>query len=247
MKPILHQKVKDLFCAIMDFLLPPLCMNCDCSVSEHQTLCADCWKEVHFLAEPLCGCCGASFDLPVDEGTLCGACLDHTPVFNAARAAFLYDDVSKGLILRLKHADQLHPVPALAKWMVRTGDEFWGQADMIVPVPLHRWRLLKRRYNQAALLARGIGKHIDVPVVYDLLQRIKATESQGHKNRKERFDNLRGAFALKKDMNIKGKSIILIDDVFTTGATVETCAKLLKKSGAAKVFVVTLARTRIAK
>ncbi len=247
MKQFLQQKFNAIRHSIMDFLLPPLCMSCDCPVGEHQTLCADCWKDVHFITTPYCACCGASFDLPVEEGTLCGGCLDKTPAYDLARAAFLYDDTSKGLILRLKHADQLHPVPALAKWLVRAGDEFWAETDLIIPVPLHRWRLLKRRYNQAALLARSITKRMDVPVEYDLLQRIKPTQSQGHKNRKERYENLRGAFAVKAGADIKGKNILLVDDVLTTGATVETCAKVLKKAGAEKVFVVTLARTRIAK
>lgn len=202
---------------------------------------------MHFIAAPFCACCGASFDLPVDEGTLCGTCLEKAPAYDAARSAFLYDDTSKGLILRLKHADQLHPVPALAKWLMRTGDEFWAQSDMIMPVPLHRWRLFKRRYNQAALLARRIGKITKMPVHYNILRRIRATDSQGHKNKKERIDNVRGAFAVKDGCDLAGKTIILIDDVMTSGATVEACAKTLKKEGAEKVFVLSLARTRIAK
>ncbi len=233
--------------AVMDFLLPPLCLNCDCGVTENQTLCADCWKSIHFIASPLCVCCGAPFDLPVEEETLCGACLAHMPAYDAARSTLLYDDASKSLILRLKHADQLHPVPALASWMVRAGKFFWDEADMIVPVPLHRWRLLKRRYNQAAVLAQEIGKKTETSVVVDCLVRVRATATQGHKSRKERRANLAGAFELKAGQNIKDKSIILIDDVMTSGATVEACAKTLKKAGAARVYVVTLARTKIAR
>jgi len=232
--------------AVMDFLLPPLCLNCDGSVTENQTLCAACWKSIHFIASPSCACCGAPFDLPVEEGTLCGACLANPPLFDGARSAFLYDDASRGLVLRFKHADQLHPVPALALMMVRAGEAFWGEADMIVPVPLHRWRLLKRRYNQAALLAQEIGKKTRVPVAVDCLERVRATPTQGHKNRRERQANLVGAFALKRGQNVEGKNIVLIDDVMTSGATVEACAKVLKKAGAARVSVVTLARTKIA-
>ncbi|MGE0109014.1 MAG: ComF family protein [Bdellovibrionales bacterium] len=242
MSAFLQQKIIN---PIMDFLLPPLCLNCDSPVAAHQSLCPDCWKQLHFIAPPFCACCGASFDLPVEAGTLCAACLDRLPSYDAARSVFMYDDVSKGLILRLKHADQLHPVPALAAWLIKVGGEFWGQADMMVPVPLHRWRLLKRRYNQAALLARAVARQIKIPVSYDVLQRIRATDSQGHKNRQERYDNLRGAFAVKNSAAVKGRKIVLIDDVLTTGATVDTCARLLKEAGAAQVFVVTLARTRL--
>lgn len=242
----LTQKTHLLWRAVMDFLLPPLCLNCDSPVTENQTLCGDCWKAIHFISPPFCARCGAPFDLPVDEGSLCGACLEHPPEYDAGRSAFLYDEASKGLIIRLKHADQLHPLPALASWMVRAGEEFWGQTDIIVPVPLHRWRLFKRRYNQAALLALEIGRKTGRCVEVDLLQRIRATESQGHKNRKERYTNLIGAFAVKEGRKIEGMRIVLIDDVMTSGATSEACTKVLKKAGAANVFVVTLARTRIA-
>lgn len=198
------------------------------------------------MAAPFCARCGAPFDLPVEEGTLCGACLDQEPVFTAARSALIYDDFSKPLILRLKHADRLHPVPALANWMVRAGGDMWGQVDVIVPVPLHRWRLLKRRYNQAALLAQAIGKQTGKPVSVDLLRRVRSTASQGHFSRKERAANVAKAFTVKKGAEITGKRIVLVDDVLTSGATVNECASILFKAGAASVFVLTLARTRLA-
>lgn len=201
---------------------------------------------MRFIDAPQCALCGAPFDLPVEEGTLCGACLAQTPFFDGARAAFLYDDASKGLVLRFKHADHLHLAPALGAWIIRAGTPFWEKTDVIAPVPLHRWRLMRRRYNQAALLAKEAGKKTKVPVVVDLLSRVRATESQGHKNKQERIDNLKGAFALKIGYDVAGKTVTLIDDVMTTGATAEACAKTLKKQGASKVYVVTLARTRIA-
>lgn len=232
---------------LVDFLLPPLCLNCEQPVTQNQTLCAACWKELHFVAPPLCARCGAPFDLVVEEGTLCGHCLDHPPSFTMARSALIYDDASRGLILKLKHADQLHPVPALANWMVRALEkETWEDADLIVPVPLHRWRLLKRRYNQAALLALAIGKQVHRPVDVDLLVRAKATESQGHKSAKQRRENVAKAFALRAKADVAGKKVILIDDVLTSGATVQACSDLLLQAGVASVFVVTLARTRIA-
>ncbi len=230
----------------MDVLLPPLCLGCDRPVTENQTLCAACWKAIHFVERPFCARCGAPFDVPVEEGTLCGQCLGGPPLYEKARSAVLYDDAIKPILLRFKHADRLHPVPALAAWMVRAGAELWAEADLIVPVPLHRWRLLKRRYNQAALLAQAVGKNLDKKVAVDLLVRRRASESQGRKNRKERRENVAGAFALRPGADVVGKKIVLIDDVLTSGATVEECARVLLSAGAATVSVVTLARARMA-
>jgi len=226
----------------MDFLIPPLCLGCDKPVGQAQALCATCWNAIHFIDKPYCAKCGAPFDFPVDEGTQCGACLDEPPLYTAARAALVYDEASKPLILRLKHADRLHPVPALAAWMARAGGAFWPEADVIVPVPLHRWRLLKRRYNQAALLAQGIGRQVDKRVDVDLLVRHRATETQGRRNRKERKANVAGAFALRSGAKVEGQTIVLIDDVLTSGATADACAKLLFAAGARAVYVVALAR-----
>jgi len=231
---------------VLDFTIPPLCFGCDTPVTQAQTLCAACWKELHFVAAPFCARCGAPFDLPVEQGTLCGSCIEHEPVFTSARSALIYDDASKPIILKLKHGDRLHPVPALANWMVRAAQDVWGQADLLVPVPLHRWRLLKRRYNQAALLARAMGKHVACPVAVDALVRVRATGSQGHQGRKERHANVAGAFAMRKGADVKGRRIVLVDDVLTSGATVNECARTLLEAGAAAVHVVTLARTRIA-
>ncbi|MGE4351688.1 MAG: ComF family protein [Bdellovibrionales bacterium] len=230
----------------MDFLLPPLCLNCETPVTQHQTLCAECWKNLHFVAPPLCVRCGAPFDLPVEAGTLCGACLEKEPTFTMARSALLYDDASRPLILKFKHADKTHPVPALANWMVLAGADIWPAADLIVPVPLHRWRLLKRRYNQAALLAQAIGVRLDKPVGVDVLRRVRPTAAQGHFSKKERQANVQGAFAVARPDQVRGKRIVLIDDVLTSGATVGACAKALMQEGASMVNVVSLARTRIA-
>lgn len=227
---------------VLDFLLPPLCLGCDQTVTENQTLCAECWHAVNFIAEPCCGQCGLPFDFEVEAGTLCGQCHAQSPAFSAARSAFIYDEASKGIILKFKHADQLHPTPALAQWMVRAGQPFWGAADVIMPVPLHRWRLLKRRYNQSALLAREIGGTLDLPVMVDGLVRKRATPPQGRMGRSQRQKNVTGAFDIKPGVNVTGQRIVLIDDVMTSGATVNACAALLIKRGAAMVNVLTLAR-----
>lgn len=230
----------------MDFLIPPLCLGCDGPVTQNQTLCADCWKALHFIAPPLCARCGAPFDLPVEADTLCSQCLTQPPSYDLARSAILYDEASKPLILRFKHADRIHPAPALAAWMARAASDIWPAADLIAPVPLHRWRLWARRYNQSALLAREIGRITKVPVCLDLLARARATQSQGRLNRKERQKNVADAFALREGADVSGKRVVLIDDVLTSGATANECAAVLTQAGAAAVFVVTLARARAA-
>ena len=229
---------------ILDLLFPPLCLNCDSAVGGNQTLCPACWKAIHFIAPPWCAVCGAPFEVPVEPNTVCGECLAFPPDFTRAHSAMVYDDASRRLILSFKHSDRLHPVRAMADWMRRNGAELWQTADIIIPVPLHRWRLFKRRYNQAALLAQELGKLLNKPVAVDALQRIKATASQGHLNREQRRQNIAGAFRLAPRTDVKGKTVVLVDDVLTTGATVNACSRVLLKAGATAVYVATLARTR---
>ncbi len=234
-----------LFERALDFLLPPLCLKCDTPVGGDQTLCPDCWKAIHFITAPYCARCGTPFDMPVDAGTLCGACFEEPPVFAMARSAMVYDDASKPLVLSFKHGDRLHYVQALAAWMLRTGTEIWTKPDIvIVPVPLHRWRLFRRRYNQAALLAQELGRQTGLPTSVDVLHRIRATPTQGHLNRQQRRQNIAGAFQVMRRAAVAGKVVVLVDDVMTTGATVNECARVLCAAGATEVHILTLARPK---
>jgi ComF family protein len=156
----------------------------------------------------------------------------------------LYDDGSRKLVLGFKHGDRTYAAGALAAWMHRAADEFISAADFLVPVPLHRWRLFKRRYNQSSLLAHALGRLAGKPVLPHLLRRIRATPSQGHRKRKERQENVRGAFAITGHEQIAGKNIVLVDDVLTTGATVEECSRVLLDAGAARVDVLVLSRVK---
>lgn len=230
----------------LDLALPPLCLNCDAPVGGNQMLCPDCWKDIHFIAPPFCACCGAPFEVPVDADTLCGTCIAHPPIFAAARSAMTYSDASKGLLLRFKHGDRTHPAPAMAAWMRKAGESFWPDTDVLIPVPLHRWRLLRRRYNQSALLAQALGRLTNLPVFVDGLQRIRATPKQGHLNREQRKKNVAGALRLnpRHAPFIADKRVVLIDDVLTTGATANECSRILTEAGAKNVRVVTLAKTR---
>ena len=230
---------------VLDLLLPPLCLVCYEPIGSHQALCPQCWKKIRFITSPCCGVCGMPFDFSVEEGTQCGECLAHPPSYTRARSALIYDEASKRLVLGFKHNDRIHTVPALAAWMHRAGSDFWETADLLVPVPLHRWRLFRRRYNQAALLALELGRLTQKLVAVDLLERMRATPIQGHMNREERRKNVAGAITYNsgQKIDVKGKSIVLVDDVLTTGATVNECARVLLKNGAVQVNVLTLART----
>ena len=238
----------------LDAVLPPQCLSCAELVSEPGALCAGCWTRLRFIAAPFCRICGWPFDSdptgseasgetpPAD--LICGACLREPPAFDRARAVLAYDDASRGLILGFKHADRTHGAPAFARWLARAGGELLITADVIAPVPLHWSRLLARRYNQAALLALGLAKLSGKSAVPDLLVRRRATPSQARLSRAERLRNVAGAFALHPSRlaAARGRRILLVDDVLTTGATVSACAKALRRAGAASVDVVTLAR-----
>lgn len=184
------------------------------------------------------------FDIPVGEETLCASCLSDEPPFESARAAMLYSDESKKLVLGFKHADRTHMAKALAIWMHRAGGELLKNCDALLPVPLHRQRLFERRYNQSGLLAQEIGKLTNKPVLVDALSRVRDTPQQGHLKRKERQENVRGAFAAKDKGLLAGKTLVVVDDVMTTGATVSECARVLLKAGAARVDVLALARVK---
>lgn len=231
---------------IVDFLLPPVCPATGELVDRIGMVSAEYWKNLNFIQSPFCDTCGLPF--PHDDDDMagsCGACLDHAPVYRRARAALAYDDHSRDLILRFKHGDQTHAAQVFVPWMIQAGQDLLHQADIILPVPLHRMRLLKRRYNQADLIARELAKYYPDAAYYpDGLIRTKNTIPQGHKSRKERAENIKRAFTLnpRYDGIFDGKTILLVDDVYTTGATVNECAKTLYRAGAKAVDVLTIAK-----
>ena len=228
--------------AALDLLYPPLCMSCRAQVAE-PGLCATCWSAVTFLDGPGCACCGLPFAVALEGDNLCAACLAKPPAFDRARAILAYDEASRGAILALKHADRLDLVPGFARWLGRTGRPLLEAAEMIVPVPLHRMRLWQRRYNQAAELARALGRAWNRPVATSGLERSRATPSQGAMaSAKARRRNVQRAFRVPNAQAVAGRRVLLIDDVVTTGATVDACARALKRAGAASVDVLALAR-----
>jgi ComF family protein len=225
-------------------VLPPRCLACGETVADTGTVCAACWTQLSFLASPACAACGYPFEFDAGAGALCGACMAQRPAYERARAVFKYDDASRALILALKHGDRTDAAPALARWMAGAGQELLVAADIVAPVPLHRWRLLSRRFNQAALLAHGIAARSGVACVPDLLVRRRNTPSQGRLTAAGRARNVAGAFAVNpvRSDALQGRRVVLVDDVLTTGATAESCARALLRGGAAAVEVLTLAR-----
>lgn len=207
---------------------------------------ADAWSRIRFLDGPVCDGCGAPFDY--DPGERCAACLAKPRAFDAARAACLYDETSRDPILKLKHADRLDLAPLFARWLSRSARDLIEAADAIAPVPLHPLRLLGRRYNQAAEIARPLCALTGTPYLPDALVRRRATASQGGRSGSGRRRNVAGAFEVpaSKRRRIEGLRILLVDDVLTTGATAEGCAKALKAAGAARVDLAVVARVQTA-
>ena len=226
---------------IVDGILPPRCLLCGDTVGEPDALCGPCWAGISFFAPPWCASCGLPFPHPMGEGAVCADCARQQNSWDRARAVMRYDKHSRGLVLGLKY-DRTHLANALGGWMQRAGAEVLEGADVIVPVPLHWTRLFGRRYNQASLLAHAIHAAGGPPVAPDWLVRRRRTPSQGRLGPLARARNVRGAFALKPGRSVKGRRVVIVDDVLTTGATVEQCARVLRRAGAADIGVLTLAR-----
>ncbi len=241
---------REKFNRALGLALPYRCLVTGEVIEGNTGLSPKAWGELTFISDPKCQICGIPFAFSDAEddveyiGTKCVDCLEKEPLYDKALCTLVYNDACRPLILGYKHGDQTHMAVSFAHWMVKTGEKFLAEADYIIPVPLHWNRLFKRRYNQSVLLADQISKLSEVPVLKSALKRIKATPPQGHMSSKDRLKNVRQAFDWngKNAQSIKDKTVILIDDVLTSGATANECAKVLKKAGCKKVYVLCLAR-----
>lgn len=230
--------------AALDLVLPPRCLGSGEIVATPGTISPSFFAELSFIAKPFCDICGLPFSVEAEGAVLCGACLEHPPHFHRARAALIYTDASRDVILSLKYGDKLHAAKTFAPMMLRAAGDIVTPCDMIVPVPLHPWRLWHRRFNQAAVLSHALSHHTGIRVENNILKRQENTIPQRGLSRKERNDNVKNAFAIdiKHTSAVREKTVLLIDDVYTSGATLNACAKALLNAGASTVNVLTIAR-----
>jgi ComF family protein len=236
---VLAQTLSQLWTGVLDTVMPPRCLSCHSEVSSPAALCMSCWTKLKLIEEPVCNALGTPFAYDQGEGALSAPALANPPAWDRARAAVAYDDASRPVVHALKYRDTPEAGLLMARMMTRAGRRLVDDADVIVPVPLHRWRLWQRRFNQSAFLAGTVAEACGVPCRTDLLARVKRTRPQVGLGENERRKNVARAFAVTGD--VAAKKIVLVDDVMTTGATATACAVALHKAGAMRVDVLCFA------
>jgi ComF family protein len=228
---------------VLDFALPLRCPGCGIVTEEEHLFCLACWQQLHFLSDPACSRCGLPFAFDQGEQAECGGCLAHPPDYDRLRAAVAYGEIARKVALKLKYSGRPAVAETLAFFMQRHLAEE-DPAALLVPVPLHRWRIWKRGYNQAALVATALARRTGRRAELDLLKRVKATPVLRGLGKRERALAVRGAFSVPPAARskISGRRIVLVDDVYTSGATASACAGALRKAGAAQVNILCWAR-----
>jgi ComF family protein len=227
----------------LDTLYPPTCLACRAATSAPGALCPSCWRAMRFIERPFCDRLGIPFEHDLGPGLLSPQAVADPPVYARARAVARFEDgPARRLVHRLKYSDRGELAAPMGAWMARAGQEILAEADVVAPVPLHVRRLWTRRFNQAAMLAREIARQAGKPYDPALLERVKATRSQVGLSREQRAQNVQGAFRARPGAEIKGRRIVLVDDVMTSGATANAAARALLRVGAAQVDFVVFAR-----
>jgi ComF family protein len=227
----------------LDIALPTLCISCREPVAG-EGVCAACWSKLSFIAPPYCPRLGIPFVYDPGPELLSMEAIANPPAFGRARAAVRYDDVARTLVHALKYQDRTDLAAIMGRWMARAGQHLLAEADMLVPVPLHWRRGFSRRYNQSGLLARTIARQSGVAMRGEVLRRVRATEQQVGLSRTQRASNVQGAFQVSAEhqSDVAGRRVVLVDDVLTSGATVDACTRVLLRAKAASVDVLVFAR-----
>lgn len=226
------------------FLFPPICLGCQSQVAEPGSLCGTCWANLRLIDKPYCPVMGTPFHEDRGDGFLSAEAIANPPPFVRLRSAAVHTGLARRMVGDLKYRDRADLAPWMARWMLRAGSELVKDADLIAAVPLHRRRFFQRRYNQSAELARNLAALADVAFAPDLVRRVRSTQQQVGLHAKQRQDNVRGAFRVdaKSKAKLAGKRVLLIDDVYTTGATASAVVRVLLRSGATAVDVLTFSR-----
>ena len=236
---------------VLDLIYPRWCKICDIRLSQGSIVCfcKSCWDEIKFINPPYCKKCGIPYPLAQNSDSfVCGNCINNKSYISKIRAIGIYDGVLRKAIHEFKYKGKSKLGFHLANLMIKKIKEnqeiieFLKDVSFIIPVPLHRSKLKEREYNQSEILANLISKEIDIPVENNIIKRIKVTRPQSELKEEERQKNVKGVFEVKRNEKIEGKILLLIDDIVTTGATVEECAKVLIKSGANEIRVLSLSR-----
>jgi len=231
--------------ALLHIAYPPQCISCGARVTSDFGLCGDCWRDTPFITGLVCNHCGVP--LPGEEAdapVLCDDCLTIARPWRAGRAALLYHENGRKLVLALKHADRLEIAHPAAAWMTKAAQPLLVPDMLVAPVPLHWWRLVQRRYNQAAVLSARIARLAGLSHCPDLLQRPRNTGSQEGRSRDGRFANMSGALTLhrRRAARVQGRHVLLVDDVMTSGATLAAAAEACLAAGASDISVLVMAR-----
>ncbi|WP_313614550.1 ComF family protein [Agrobacterium sp.] len=229
--------------ALVDVVYPPLCPGCGVLISKSGAFCSECWSGISFIERPYCEILGLPFSSDPGPGMLSSEAIASPPPFDRLRSAVIHDGAARRIVHQLKYQDRMDLVHMMAIWMLRASDGMVEQCDCLLPVPLHRMRFLSRRFNQSAELSRHLSMLSGKPFLTSSVLRTKSTKRQVGLSARARQDNMRGAFAFApgRELDVTGKRVVLVDDVYTTGATVSAVARLLKKAGAADVTVLTFA------
>lgn len=238
-------EAKDMVSGLVDMLFPAQCPTCGVALAGGESpFCSDCLSAVRFTAPPLCTCCGLPFATPQGADHLCEECILSPPPFSVARSLGVYEGTLLDAIHLFKYHEKISVGEALGRMMAQALYDSLAIADssLIIPVPLHPRRLRERGFNQSLALARQISKHCSIPLDFSTLRRTVYTEAQVTLAGRQRRTNVRGAFAVTDPGRIRGKKVLLIDDVYTTGSTAAECSKVLIQNGAKEVAVLTLAR-----
>ena len=242
-KTLISQNISAPLTALLDLILPPVCLNCHTPLTKQHQLCAKCWQEIDFISAPFCEVTGHPLPIASPENTLSAQAITNPPLYDKARAVAHYQGTMRNLVHKLKYQDSHDLVPLFASWLHHHGKDLLHTTDPIIPIPLHTTRLWQRKFNQAALLAKRLAQITNKNAAFNLLLRPKKTCSQVGLSASERKSNLKGAFAINSEHPhlLRDQNILLIDDVLTTGATAGAATQILKQHQVKEVNLLCLA------